>query len=392
MDKSDFLFLVSQQKELTRKHPKGLRNWKKTLTLMRPQPFGAKTTAGVRRFNRGVLKTRTKDRKKMRRAPSAPMTLSTPTTAAETTPTTPPATGTGTKPSLLSSDDPTARPFSPVKSYQNHMDHNSSAFAFSPHPFYDPVGRRSAPAFTLSGRPRTPASEIDDRPEYVLERGPHGTYTKRKVGFLDVAEAEKRMQPYSPAFSILGKLPDNLDPNRSATFGGSCFGMVHEDCTGTKSDGTYAGYSFGVRHHHLDKTDGSTSECNNMYDSTHAERALNNPMAKYKNVSMGIPLVNLVSKDIANFPGPASYKLKPTVNAICAGGYMMPHNSSKLFLTKPRVRPAEEELERIAVARAKELCTKPERKHKKLKKSPRRLAPLDTPEVLGSVGVEGGVG
>ena len=86
-----------------------------------------------------------------------------------------------------------------------------------------------------------------------------------------------------------------------------------------------------------DKIDGSTSVCNNMYDSTHAYAALNNPMAKYKNVAIGIPLVNLVSKDIANFPGPASYKLKPTVNAITAGGYMLPHESDGKN-TVPRIR------------------------------------------------------
>ena len=107
--------------------------------------------------------------------------------------------------------------------------------------------------------------------------------------------------------------------------------------------------------------------CNNMYDSTEAYAALTNPMAKYKNVSMGIPLVNLVSKDISSFPGPASYKLKPTVNAITAGGYMKPHSSSNLFQTVPRIRPSEPELERIAAARAKELCTTPEKKHKRIK-------------------------
>ena len=56
MDKSDFLFLVNQQKKLVRKHPKGLRNWKSTLSLVRPPPFGTQTNAQVRRFNRSLLK------------------------------------------------------------------------------------------------------------------------------------------------------------------------------------------------------------------------------------------------------------------------------------------------------------------------------------------------
>jgi hypothetical protein len=49
--------------------------------------------------------------------------------------------------------------------------------------------------------------------------------------------------------------------------------------------------------------------CNNMYDSTEAYAALTNPMAKYKNVSMGIPLVNLVSKDISSF-----LQVQPVIN------------------------------------------------------------------------------
>ena len=56
MDKSDFLFLVSQQRQLQRKHPRGLRNNRKTLTLVRPPPFGTQTNAQVRRFNRSLLK------------------------------------------------------------------------------------------------------------------------------------------------------------------------------------------------------------------------------------------------------------------------------------------------------------------------------------------------
>jgi|SaaInlStandDraft_1057018.scaffolds.fasta_scaffold314629_2 hypothetical protein len=46
---------------------------------------------------------------------------------------------------------------------------------------------------------------------------------------------------------------------------------------------------------------------------------------------------------------------------------MKPHSSSNLFQTVPRIRPSEPELERIAAARAKELCTKPEKKHKRIK-------------------------
>ena len=188
----------------------------------------------------------------------------------------------------------------------------------------------------MSGRPREPSASIDDRPEYVLERGPHGTYTRRKVGFLDVAEAEKRMQPYSPAFSILGKLDDALNPDRTATWGGSNLGMVHEDWRAR------GGYSFGVKHSHLDGMDGSKSECNNMYDTTLAYEALNNPFPVP--VSIGIPLKDLISEDVLLFPGPGSYTLKPTVNAICAGGYMQRHGS-KGPIAVPRVRPGEAELE-----------------------------------------------
>jgi hypothetical protein len=66
-----------------------------------------------------------------------------------------------------------------------------------------------------------------------------------------VNEALQRLAPYSPAFSIQGKLPGSLNPDRTATWGGSNIGQKHDDWTGTKSDGTYAGSSFGIRHSHL---------------------------------------------------------------------------------------------------------------------------------------------
>ena len=59
----------------------------------------------------------------------------------------------------------------------NHLDHYDTSLGFETHPFYDPVGRRSAPAYSLSGRPREPYASIDERPEYVLERGPHGKFS-----------------------------------------------------------------------------------------------------------------------------------------------------------------------------------------------------------------------
>ena len=150
-------------------------------------------------------------------------------------------------------------------------------------------------------------------------------------------------------------MDDALNPDRTATWGGSNLGMVHEDWRAR------GGYSFGVKHSHLDGMDGSKSECNNMYDTTLAYEALNNPFPVP--VSIGIPLKDLISEDVLLFPGPGSYTLKPTVNAICAGGYMQRHGS-KGPIAIPRIRPGEAELVKISIARAKELCTKPEKKHK----------------------------
>ena len=295
MDKSDFLFLVSQQKELTRKHPQGLRNWKSTMTLMRPSPFGSQSTSEVRRFNRTYLKKnhetmgKKRDRSKGKQQRSQSQSQLTAgrhqreqeTSSLETLMNklndkdnkdnkdkdqdhekkTLSESHKQRKPPfsyLHSERDKHHRPFSPIRAYQHHIDQQDTSLGFEEHPFYDPgklsfvrtllgksifyregnlfhkkypslskhdlfrrrfsifssnflififfigrityhlyylctVGKRSAPAFSLSGRPREPASEMDERPEYVLERGPFGTYTKRKVGFLDVHEALKRM-------------------------------------------------------------------------------------------------------------------------------------------------------------------------------------------------------
>jgi hypothetical protein len=57
-----------------------------------------------------------------------------------------------------------------------------------------------------------------------------------------------------------------------------------------------------------------------MYDTTIAYEKLNNPNSQYQQVSIGVPLKDLISEDVKMFPGPGSYTLKPTVNAICAGG------------------------------------------------------------------------
>ena len=55
---------------------------------------------------------------------------------------------------------------------------------FMEHPFYDPVAYyKNAPAYSLSGRPKDIVQEEEELPEFVIERGPHGTWTRRRVGF-----------------------------------------------------------------------------------------------------------------------------------------------------------------------------------------------------------------
>jgi hypothetical protein len=409
MDKSDFLFLVSQQRQLQRKHPRGLRNNRKTLTLVRPPPFGTQTNAQVRRFNRSLLKAQggggglskknskknskkekllrttsstsstsstshTNQRSHLRGSQSAGL-LSTGTGTETTTTTTTTAgaagtagtAGTGTAGTAGGTDavDALLREgdmgWSPITAYQHHIDTESGGdLEHLEHPFYDPVGRRSAPAFSLSGRPREPVPAEDELPEYVLERGPHGTYTRRRVGFLDVHEALKKMALNNPAFSIRGRLPETLP----ATHGGSSIGRAHTDWRGTKPDGTLAGHTFGVRHHHLDKVDGSQSvaPAPDAYDATQAFEALRRPGLKFQEVTMSIPLVDLVSKDIAAFPGPGSYTLPPAINTNfdvktnrfrrTRGGYMPLRHR----VGHPRTRPSEEELEQKAELYAARLC------------------------------------
>ena len=85
--------------------------------------------------------------------------------------------------------------FSPLKAYRKSMDRQmDKSMTFMEHPFYDPVARgKNAPAYSLSGRPREIAQEDEELPEFVIERGPHGTWTRRRVGFLEVHEALKHI-------------------------------------------------------------------------------------------------------------------------------------------------------------------------------------------------------
>ena len=92
------------------------------------------------------------------------------------------------------------------------------------------------------------------------------------------------------------------------------------------------GFSFGVRHRHLDPNDfegpGPTE-----YDATAAFNKLKNPGANesYKQVSLGQKLVDIVNKDLLSFPGPCSYNLPPAINSDInnkfnrtPGGYFSP--------------------------------------------------------------------
>ena len=384
MDKSDFLFLVNQQKKLVRKHPQGLRNWKSTLSLVRPPPFGTQTNAQVRRFNRSLLKAQGGISVKKSRRGSSARRRSSSDKASASTSSTQNIRESASTPGLLSTDDGattevarfgssssssvsqmsasnSVADWSPICSYQEEIDRTSGgALEYLQHPFYDPVGRRSAPAFSLSGRPREPIREEDELPEYVLERGPHGTYTRRRIGFLDVHESLKKLATSNPAFSIRGRFPEPLP----ATHGGTSIGRSHIDWRGTKPDGTLAGHTFGVRHRHLDKVDGSTSvaPAPDAYDATKAFEALRRPGLKFQEVTMGIPLVDLVSKDLGSFPGPGTYKLPPAINTNfdvktnrfrrTRGGYMPLRHK----VGQPRTRPAEKELEAKAELYAARLC------------------------------------
>ncbi len=388
MDKSDFLFLVSQQRQLQRKHPRGLRNNRKTLTLVRPPPFGTQTNAQVRRFNRSLLKAQgngglskkksgnkrrrrssTGSGSQLRHSESTPAGLLSTEHGTESTAATTQANSASHSALFAAADAPDAvdalvhgdTGWSPITAYQTHIDAESGRdLEHLEHPFYDPVGRRSAPAFSLSGRPREPIAAEDELPEYVLERGPHGTYTRRRVGFLDVHEALKKMALNNPAFSIRGRLPETLP----ATHGGTSIGRAHTDWRGTKPDGTLAGHTFGVRHHHLDKVDGSQSvaPAPDAYDATQAFEALRRPGLQFQEVTMGIPLVDLVSKDVAAFPGPGTYTLPPAINTNfdvktnrfrrTRGGYMPLRHR----VGHPRTRPSEKELEQKAEMYAARLC------------------------------------
>ena len=98
------------------------------------------------------------------------------------------------------------------------------------------------------------------------------------------------------------------------------------------------------------------------YDATQAFEALRRPGLKFQEVTMSIPLVDLVSKDIAAFPGPGSYTLPPAINTNfdvktnrfrrTRGGYMPLRHR----VGHPRTRPSEEELEQKAELYAARLC------------------------------------
>ena len=124
------------------------------------------------------------------------------------------------------------------------------------------------------------------------------------------------------------------------------------------------GFTFGVRHRHLDRSPADAPPAPDTYDAVEAFEALRRPGIKYQNpysgqksrlgwklgATMGIPIVDLVNKDISSFPGPASYKLPPSIvyhddkdpnskkwpsaGSRTRGGYMVPRTKG----SKPRRR------------------------------------------------------
>ena len=56
MEKSDYLFLSNQQKNLQANNPDGVRNWSGTVMLLRPKPFGVQSVNQVRAFNHKAFK------------------------------------------------------------------------------------------------------------------------------------------------------------------------------------------------------------------------------------------------------------------------------------------------------------------------------------------------
>ena len=132
---------------------------------------------------------------------------------------------------------------------------------------------KNAPAYSLSGRPREIAQEDEELPEFVIERGPHGTWTRRRVGFLEVHEALKRLGTQPPAFTIRQRLPSEFD--KKGNFGDS-LGVPHKSWAVDPNAKHVKGFPFGLRHKHLDPKDfegpGPTA-----YDATEAFNKLKNP-------------------------------------------------------------------------------------------------------------------
>ena len=311
MEKSDYLFLSNQQKNLQINNPDGVRNWGGTVMLLRPKPFGMQSVNQVRAFNHRAFKVEGDDKKSrrssVRRSKSAAAILKT-------------NAGEGSEDMVRLDRRPSS--FSPLKAYRKSMDRQmDKSMPFMEHPFYDPVARgKNAPAYSLSGRPREITQEDEELPEFVIERGPHGTWTRRRVGFLEVHEALKRLGTQPPAFTIRQRLPSEFD--KKGNFGDS-LGVPHKSWAVDPNAKHVKGFPFGLRHKHLDPKDfegpGPTA-----YDATEAFNKLKNPgqNEKYKQVSLGGKLVDLVNKDILSFPGPCQYEQPPAIplDPICKHG------------------------------------------------------------------------
>ena len=267
MEKSDYLFLSNQQKNLQANNPDGVRNWSGTVMLLRPKPFGVQSVNQVRAFNHKAFKVEGDEKKKRRsivkKSKSAAAILG----------------GDGEMDDILRMEAELAEErkissFSPVKAYRRSMDRQmEKSMGFMEHPFYDPVARgKNAPAYSLSGRPKDIVQEEEELPEFVIERGPHGTWTRRRVGFLEVHEALKRLGTQPPAFTMRQRLPSEFD--KRGNFGDS-LGVAHKSWAVDPNAKYIKGFPFGLRHKHLDPKDfegpGPTA-----YDATEAFNKLKN--------------------------------------------------------------------------------------------------------------------
>ena len=289
--------------------------------LIRPKPFGSQSVNQVRGFNRKTFKVGGKDKSKtvskkhrIGRSKSAAAFVG-----------------------AAGDDEAEARLrqsssyFSPMQEYRDAMDRAmEKQMPFLEHPFMDPQ-RKMEPAYSISGRWKDPSTEEEEIPEYVIERGPHGTWMRRRVGFLEVHEALKRLGKQPPAFTIRERLPSEFDKRNKPGATSESLGVGHESWE-VDPKGRVKGSSFGIRHRHLDPKDfegpGPTA-----YDATEAFNKLKNPGKNevYKQVSLGAKLVDIVNKDILTFPGPNQYVLPPGINTDkdnkfnrTPGGYFSP--------------------------------------------------------------------